>query len=168
MATIELSPTTVAAAGGPPAAAPIHLKWLIDTGERLKTADGMVIEVWELRHEKDENILSAWAKHFRSHYCSEANIDFLRGPLSARNIWKRSNCRRERRNWGPAFELGTLPRSSFPISYSGFWVIPFRAFGGIPKSSEMNPPKEVMLSGSTLKTKRSRRRKTRWPSLRGL
>lgn len=37
-----------------------HTKWLIDTGERLKTADGKKVEVWEFRHEKDEAVLSAW------------------------------------------------------------------------------------------------------------
>jgi len=29
---------------------PAHLDWLVDTGERLKTADGVEIEVWELRY----------------------------------------------------------------------------------------------------------------------
>ena len=56
-----------------------HTKWLVDTGERLKTADGKKVEVWEFRHEKDEAVLSAWAKHFRNHYCLDAEIDFLRG-----------------------------------------------------------------------------------------
>jgi len=37
-----------------------HTKWLIDTGERLKTADGKEVEVWEFRHGKDEAVLSAW------------------------------------------------------------------------------------------------------------
>ena len=27
-----------------------HTKWLVDTGERLKTADGKDVEVWEFRH----------------------------------------------------------------------------------------------------------------------
>ncbi|MBF0131954.1 MAG: DUF1837 domain-containing protein [Magnetococcales bacterium] len=56
-----------------------HIKWLIDTGERLKTADGKDVEVWEFRHEKNEAVLSAWAKHFRNHYCLDTEIDFLRG-----------------------------------------------------------------------------------------
>jgi len=55
-----------------------HTKWLVDTGERLKTADGKDVEVWEFRHEKDETILSAWAKHFRNHYCFDGEIDYLR------------------------------------------------------------------------------------------
>lgn len=55
-----------------------HLKWLVDTGERLKTTDGKIVEIWEFRHKQDEAILSAWAKHFRNHYCLDTKIDFLR------------------------------------------------------------------------------------------
>jgi hypothetical protein len=55
-----------------------HLKWLVDTGERLATADGKSVEIWEFRHEKEPGILSAWAKHFRNHYCLDAEIDQLR------------------------------------------------------------------------------------------
>ena len=62
-----------------------HTKWLIDTGERLKTADGKEVEVWEFRHEKDEAVLSAWAKHFRNHYCLDAEIDFLRGKQARKD-----------------------------------------------------------------------------------
>ena len=56
-----------------------HTKWLVDTGERMKTADGKEVEVWEFHHKNDEAVLSAWAKHFRNHYCLDTEIDFLRG-----------------------------------------------------------------------------------------
>jgi hypothetical protein len=55
-----------------------HLEWLKDTGERLTTADGKTIEVWEFRHQNDDKIFSAWAKHFRNHYCYDSEIDALR------------------------------------------------------------------------------------------
>ena len=55
-----------------------HTKWLVDTGERLKTADGKEVEVWEFHHENDEAVLSAWAKHFRNHYCFDSEIDYWR------------------------------------------------------------------------------------------
>ena len=55
------------------------MKWLVDTGERIMTADGKDVEVWEFRHAKDEAVLAAWAKHFRNHYCLDTEIDFLRG-----------------------------------------------------------------------------------------
>ena len=61
---------------------PPHLDWLVDTGERLTTADGKMIEVWELRHLADEATLSAWAKHFRNHYCFDGDIDALRAARS--------------------------------------------------------------------------------------
>jgi hypothetical protein len=53
-----------------------HTKWLVDTSERLKTADGKVVEIWEFRHTQDESVLSAWAKHFRNHYCFDKDIDY--------------------------------------------------------------------------------------------
>ena len=55
-----------------------HLKWLKDTGERLTTADGKTVEVWEFCHERDDAVLSSWVKHFRNHYCFDTEIDYLR------------------------------------------------------------------------------------------
>ncbi len=55
-----------------------HTKWLIDTGERLKTADGKEVEVWEFQHQNDKKVLSAWATHFRNHYCFDSEIDYWR------------------------------------------------------------------------------------------
>ena len=57
---------------------PPHIQWLIDTGIRLKTADGKDIEVWEFRHKHDSLLLSEWAVHFRNQYCLDAQIDILR------------------------------------------------------------------------------------------
>ena len=57
---------------------PQHLSWLIDIKRNLKTADGKAVRVMELRHENDNAVLSAWAKHFRSQYCDDAQIDTLR------------------------------------------------------------------------------------------
>jgi hypothetical protein len=57
---------------------PPHVNWLIDTGERITTVDGKTVDVWEFRHQPDDTVLSAWAKHFRSHYCDDGRIDKLR------------------------------------------------------------------------------------------
>src|SRR5262249_30856158 len=57
--------------------APAHLDWLVDTGERLKSANGIEIEVWELQHGDDAAVLSAWAKHFREHYCDDEMLKKL-------------------------------------------------------------------------------------------
>lgn len=63
---------------GTTVAGPGHLTWLVDTGKRLKTAEGKPVRVLELRHTRDESVLSAWAKHFRNQYCRDDQIDDLR------------------------------------------------------------------------------------------
>jgi hypothetical protein len=55
-----------------------HMSWLVNTGQIINTADGKPVEVWELSHEKDDKVLSAWAQHFRNHYCLDDQIDQLR------------------------------------------------------------------------------------------
>lgn len=54
-----------------------HMNWLVNTGQTLKTKNGKEVEIWELRHIQDEEILSAWARHFRNHYCLDSQIDSL-------------------------------------------------------------------------------------------
>jgi len=56
---------------------PLHIKWLVNTGERLTSADGKEIEVWEFQHQNDNTVLSEWATHFRNHYCLDSQIDAL-------------------------------------------------------------------------------------------
>ena len=58
-------------------AEPPHLAWLVNTGQTLKTADGHVVEVWELKPGNDPAVLSAWAKHFRVHYCDDQMLKQL-------------------------------------------------------------------------------------------
>lgn len=53
-------------------------KWLVDTGQRFTTACGKEVAIWQLNHEPDEAILSAWAKHFRNHYCRDNEIDKIK------------------------------------------------------------------------------------------
>jgi hypothetical protein len=61
---------------------PGHLNWLVDTKRRLKTADHRIVSVLEFRHQEDDEVLSEWARHFRNHYCSDADIDTLRRGTS--------------------------------------------------------------------------------------
>lgn len=56
---------------------PAHVDWLVNTGTTLKTLDGVVVEVWELKHSDDNEVLSAWAKHFRQHYCTDDELPDL-------------------------------------------------------------------------------------------
>ena len=53
-----------------------HMKWLVKVGQ-LDTEDGKSVDIFEFHHEDDEKILSAWAKHFRNHYCLDSQIDSL-------------------------------------------------------------------------------------------
>jgi hypothetical protein len=56
-----------------------HLKWLEDTGERITTACGKEAPIYTFNPDMtDEITLSAWAKHFRNHYCDDNEIDELR------------------------------------------------------------------------------------------
>lgn len=53
---------------------PSHMDWLTDTGERSETACGREIEIWALTPEDDNEVLSAWASHFRQHYITDADL----------------------------------------------------------------------------------------------
>ena len=82
-----------------------HTKWLVDTDQQLKTADGKDVEVWEFRHENDVAVLSAGAKHFRNHYCLDAEIDFLRGKQARKDYLIHLN----------SLAVLTLPPKSMPL-----------------------------------------------------
>lgn len=47
-------------------------------GVVLKSADGLDIPVWEFRYSDDDIVMSAWARHFRNHYCLDTEIDYLK------------------------------------------------------------------------------------------
>lgn len=83
-----------------------HIKWLNDTGERLQTADGKKVEVWEFLHQNDEKILSAWAKHFRNHYCLDTDIDFMRGRKSRSVYLNEIKFPCQTSKLGPGFRAG--------------------------------------------------------------
>lgn len=64
---------------------PKHMSFLSKKKDMLKTFDGKDIDVWELNVGSDDSILSAWAKHFREHYCLDSEIDTLKdGCASSR------------------------------------------------------------------------------------
>jgi len=57
---------------------PPHCALLTRQPEDLISSDGHSIEVWQLSVTGDESVLSAWAKHFREHYCADGEIDLFR------------------------------------------------------------------------------------------
>jgi hypothetical protein len=71
------SPTKATGGTHPTTAVQGHLAWLVDTGKKLKTADGKPVHVMELKHANDDGVLSAWAKHFRNQYCRDDQLDEL-------------------------------------------------------------------------------------------
>lgn len=99
-----------------------HLKWLVDTGKRLSTADGKQVGVWEFRHEKDESILSVWAKHFRNHYCLDCDIDDLRRGYGYSRAEYLTQIKFPDASAapGPSIRAGTSPKSSWLIIWSSF------------------------------------------------
>ncbi len=52
--------------------------WLTQE-ETIQTANGQVVQVFSFDYNlADEEAMSAWAKHFRNHYCPDNKIDILR------------------------------------------------------------------------------------------
>lgn len=104
-----------------------HLKWLVDTGERLSTNNGKTVEVWELRHENDDEVLSAWAKHFRNHYCQDSEIDYLRKGYgcSRSDYLKTVKFPDVSAAPGPSIragDFGEILVADYPQYLMGFWV----------------------------------------------
>lgn len=102
-----------------------HTEWLVDTGDRLKTADGKEVEVWKFSHQKDEAVLSAWAKHFRNHYCLDTQIDFLRGKSPRSDYLTNIKFPSKTSSLGPAIragDFGEILVSDYLQWLLGFWV----------------------------------------------
>jgi len=104
---------------------PLHLDWLVDTGERLATADGKVIEVWEFRHLPDKATLSAWAKHFRNHYCLDSDIDALRAARTRQQYLEDIKFPSRNSTLGPsvrAGDFGEILIADYLQWLLGYWV----------------------------------------------
>lgn len=62
-----------------------HIQWLQDTGDILTLTCGKEAKVFRFRHDvNDEVKMTAWAKHFRNHYCNDNQIDLLKAPGQTR------------------------------------------------------------------------------------
>lgn len=55
-----------------------HITQWLNKIANISTDERRTIECYELRHQQDQIILSAWAKHFREQYCPDSVIDDLR------------------------------------------------------------------------------------------
>lgn len=62
-----------------------HIQWLQDTGNVLTLVCGREAKVFCFHHDvNDQQKMTAWAKHFRNHYCNDAQIDLLKAPKQTR------------------------------------------------------------------------------------
>ncbi len=100
-----------------------HIKWFKDTGESLKTVDGKTVEVWEFRHLDDEEVLSAWAKHFRNHYCLDCDLDLMRGKKSRGDYLTNLKFPCKTTKLGPAIRAGDF--GEILVSDYLQWVLDF-------------------------------------------
>ncbi len=103
------------------------LQWLRDTGERLQTTDGKTVEVWEFCHQNAQAVLSAWACHFRNHYCLDAEIDnYRRGYNYSRSEYLENiKFPDERTAPGPSIragDFGEILVADYLEYILGFWV----------------------------------------------
>ncbi len=104
---------------------PEHIKWLVKTSENLNTTDGKPVEVWEFCHQPDAKVLSAWAKHFRNHYCSDNDIDNECYPHSRAEYLSNEIFPDVRQFPGPmtrAGDFGEILAADFFEYVMGFWV----------------------------------------------
>jgi len=106
---------------------PEYLNWLIKKPKNLVSDDGKVIEVYELQHGVDENVLSEWATHFRNHYCSDDMIDELvDGTDETKQEYLKNTVFPDRtQNPGPAVRSGDFAEIlvSDYLEYNlGYWV----------------------------------------------
>lgn len=104
-----------------------HIKWLIDTEEHLEIDGGSIIHLYELRYENDDAILSSWAKHFRSHYCSDIEIDLLRNGTGMTRSEFLNNIKfpTAKRGFGPgirAGDFGEILVADYLEYRLGYWV----------------------------------------------
>jgi len=107
---------------------PDHIKWLVDTEKDIKTVDGKSVRLFEFKpKQKDQAIMSAWAKHFRNHYCFDSEIDFLRTGtgLSRKEYLLATKFPTDVRGFGPgirAGDFGEILVADYLEFLLGHWV----------------------------------------------
>lgn len=102
-----------------------HLTWLVDTRKSIKTIDGLEVRIFKFSHETDEAILSAWAKHFRNHYCLDSKIDILRGSHTRSDYLKTLVFPCDKMPPGPSIRAGDFAEiliADYVEFRLGYWV----------------------------------------------
>lgn len=58
-----------------------HIQWLRPTSVVVTTTCGKSYQIFEFDHDAtNDSVMSAWAKHFRNHYCSDSEINRIKDP----------------------------------------------------------------------------------------
>lgn len=58
-----------------------HIDWLRPIDSVVKTQCGKLYQVYEFAHDaSDDAVMTAWAKHFRNHYCLDSEINRIKVP----------------------------------------------------------------------------------------
>ncbi len=101
-------------------------EWLHQVAS-IKTSEGKDIEVWELNHQTNQKILSAWAKHFREQYCLDNLLDRLRSGtgLTRSNYLLKMSFPDQRDDFGPSIragDFGELLVSDYLEFAMNYWV----------------------------------------------
>lgn len=102
-----------------------HIKWFVNIDTKLKTADGKKVEVWEFQHQNDDKVLSAWARHFRNHYCLDVDIDFMRGKKLSKDYLNEIKFPDKTSKLGPgirAGDFGEILVADYLQWILNFWV----------------------------------------------
>lgn len=55
-----------------------HQNWFKKSKKTFQTVEGAELNIWKFDYQKDDAVMSAWATHFRNHYCNDGEIDALR------------------------------------------------------------------------------------------
>lgn len=62
-----------------------HLAWLKQT-DIFTAACGTPIPVFTFDHNAlDTEVMSAWARHFRNHYCLDKHLEFIKNPMKTKS-----------------------------------------------------------------------------------
>jgi len=103
---------------------PEYLNWLKDTKKRLKTADNKEVSVFRLNIQENDETIKDWASRFWQNYCSEEEIDILRGDES-RHDYLLNNKFPSTSGFGPGIRAGDFSEILFADYLHwrlGFWV----------------------------------------------
>ncbi len=103
------------------------VNYLTKVENTLATLDGKRVDIFEFKYVSDFAILSAWAKHFRNHYCLDTYIDTLREGtgLSRRDYLLQLKFPDKKQSPGPSIRSGDFTEilvSDYVEFVLNYWV----------------------------------------------